>query len=54
MAQSDTPFGGAKAPHAADTPTACPSCGSSSITTTARTPDQDSYWRCITCGEIWN
>jgi predicted RNA-binding Zn-ribbon protein involved in translation (DUF1610 family) len=54
MQPSDNPFGGATSSHEAATPTACPSCGSSTITTTARTPDQNSYWRCVTCGEIWN
>src|SRR5262249_40411250 len=35
-------------------PTACPACQSLSIVTTAKTPDATSYWRCISCGEIWN
>jgi transposase-like protein len=35
-------------------PAACPSCRSSAITTTAKNPDASSYWRCNTCGEIWN
>jgi hypothetical protein len=35
-------------------PTACPACQSSSITTRARNPDENSYWRCASCGEIWN
>jgi transposase-like protein len=35
-------------------PVACPACQSRSITTTARTPDQNSYWRCDGCGEVWN
>jgi len=35
-------------------PTTCPACGSSSIVTAARIPDADSYWRCETCGEVWN
>lgn len=33
---------------------ACPVCGSSSIVTTAKKPDADSYWRCESCGEVWN
>lgn len=43
-------------PHQSDLtlPTACPSCRSSSITTTAKNPDATSYWRCGSCGEIWN
>jgi predicted Zn finger-like uncharacterized protein len=35
-------------------PSACPGCKSSSISTTAKSPDANSYWRCGTCGEIWN
>ena len=36
------------------TPTVCPACRSSSITTTARNPDEHTYWRCGGCGEVWN
>lgn len=35
-------------------PRACPACESRSITTTARNPDENSYWRCSSCGEVWN
>jgi len=35
-------------------PTTCPGCQSPSITTTARNPDESTYWRCGSCGEIWN
>jgi hypothetical protein len=35
-------------------PTACPVCQSTSITTTARNPDANTYWRCDGCGEVWN
>jgi predicted Zn finger-like uncharacterized protein len=35
-------------------PASCPTCRSSSIVTTAKSPDADSYWRCTSCGEIWN
>lgn len=35
-------------------PSACPGCRSRSITTTARKPDENSYWRCDACGEVWN
>lgn len=35
-------------------PTACPTCRSHSITTTARKPDENTYWRCHDCGEVWN
>ena len=46
----------ADAPGAARSPlpTACPSCQSPAIATTAKTPDANSYWRCAACGEIWN
>ena len=40
--------------QAADVPASCPTCGSSSIVTTAKIPDRDSYWRCKDCGEVWN
>jgi transposase-like protein len=39
---------------AGTTPTVCPVCQSSAITTTARKPDESTYWRCGGCGEIWN
>ena len=35
-------------------PPACPACTSASVTTTAKHPDVDSYWRCERCGEVWN
>jgi|tagenome__1003787_1003787.scaffolds.fasta_scaffold20564812_2 transposase-like protein len=38
----------------AHVPAACPTCRSTSITTTAKTPDSESYWRCTKCGEVWN
>jgi transposase-like protein len=36
------------------TPTQCPACQSRKITTTARNPNEHSYWRCDSCGEVWN
>jgi hypothetical protein len=35
-------------------PTACPACQSPAITTAGRKPDDNAYWRCGDCGEIWN
>jgi predicted Zn finger-like uncharacterized protein len=35
-------------------PASCPTCRSSAIVTTAKIPDADSYWRCTSCGEVWN
>ena len=37
-----------------DVVTRCPSCRSASIVTTAKKPNADSYWRCQSCGELWN
>jgi transposase-like protein len=45
---------GARSTAEVTAPTVCPSCQSPSITTTARTPDESTYWRCGSCGEIWN
>jgi len=39
---------------AAVTPASCPACQSTLIVTTAKIPDADSYWRCRSCGEVWN
>jgi predicted Zn finger-like uncharacterized protein len=35
-------------------PTVCPACRSSAIATAAKQPNADSYWRCDSCGEVWN
>ena len=35
-------------------PTVCPFCGSSKITTTSAKVATSSYWRCGTCGDVWN
>ena len=35
-------------------PVTCPSCRSSAISTTAKQPDANSYWRCGDCGDVWN
>ena len=35
-------------------PTACPFCGSSHITTAGAEADPSAYWRCDTCGQLWN
>lgn len=35
-------------------PETCPTCRSSSILTTSKTPDAESYWRCVRCGDVWN
>ena len=35
-------------------PSVCPACRSSSVSTTSKSPDAESYWRCEACGEVWN
>jgi len=34
--------------------TPCPFCGSSKVKTPAEKVDASSYWRCETCGQMWN
>jgi len=35
-------------------PTACPFCGSSHVATATEKVDAGTYWRCKTCGQMWN
>lgn len=35
-------------------PTACPFCQSAQIASAGKTVSDASYWRCATCGQIWN
>ncbi len=42
---------GLKVPPA---PSVCPFCGSSKVTTAHEMVDTSTYWRCETCGEMWN
>ena len=35
-------------------PTGCPFCGSSKVTTASEKVDAFTYWRCETCGQMWN
>ncbi len=53
-ARADEATRSASSSRAVDVPTSCPACQSSSIVTTAKVPDRDSYWRCKDCGEVWN
>jgi transposase-like protein len=32
----------------------CPACQSSDVRTTCKATDEAPYWRCLSCGEIWN
>jgi uncharacterized Zn finger protein len=34
--------------------TDCPFCRSTSVATTHKTLTASTYWRCLTCGEVWN
>ena len=51
---SRTNPGDTSAPPVPRTVLSCPTCRSSSIVTTSKIPDADSYWRCTSCGEVWN
>ena len=35
-------------------PTECPACRSSDVKTTSKVVNAESYWRCESCGEVWN
>ena len=39
---------------ATEPPAACPSCRSSRLSHEGKTITASSYWRCETCGEVWN
>lgn len=57
MKSVESVYGGAghpATPAPVTIPTVCPACQSSSISTTARSPDDNAYWRCARCGEVWN
>lgn len=41
-------------PEAAQPPAKCPNCGGRDMTTRSKVIDRNTYWRCVTCGEIWN
>ncbi len=33
---------------------ACPACRSADVTTASKVVTVETYWRCVTCGEVWN
>jgi ribosomal protein L37AE/L43A len=35
-------------------PECCPACKSGDLSTTSKTIDEGTYWRCRACGEVWN
>jgi hypothetical protein len=32
----------------------CPACAGLDVTTSSKATDEAPYWRCLSCGEIWN
>jgi hypothetical protein len=36
------------------TPSSCPACGSTDLTAVGKVVAETTYWRCCTCGEVWN
>ena len=32
----------------------CPACSGRDVTTTSKVTDPAPYWRCLSCGEVWN
>jgi hypothetical protein len=41
-------------PEASVAPKCCPFCNSVDIKTTSKEVNAATYWRCTSCGEIWN
>jgi hypothetical protein len=39
---------------ALESPPACPKCASKDTNSAAKRPSAQSYWRCLSCGEVWN
>jgi ribosomal protein L37AE/L43A len=35
-------------------PTCCPFCQSKTLSTVSKVINESTYWRCASCGEIWN
>jgi hypothetical protein len=35
-------------------PTTCPACRSRAIASVVINPDENAYWHCDSCGEVWN
>ena len=40
--------------EAVDAPTVCPFCRSQSLATAAGKQRASNYWRCDSCGQVWN
>ena len=41
-------------PEPVEPPVRCPACGARELHTTSKVIDRSTYWRCLSCGEIWN
>jgi transposase-like protein len=41
-------------PEASVAPKTCPFCNSVDIKTTSKEVNVATYWRCASCGQIWN
>ena len=41
-------------PLAAPAKLLCPACRSDQVSTTSKSVNEATYWRCHPCGEIWN
>ena len=43
-----------ESPSAPLVPDACPFCKSQDVKTTSKEVNASTYWRCGTCGQVWN
>ena len=43
-----------KTPERALTPSGCPACQSPKVTSKSKVVSSETYWRCLSCGEVWN
>jgi transposase-like protein len=37
-----------------EVPSQCPTCRSTDVKAAGKVVDSSSYWRCGSCGEVWN
>lgn len=54
MSIQSNPKGEHPADEVSHAPAHCPSCRSRAIVTTSKRIDASAYWRCESCGEVWN
>jgi transposase-like protein len=43
-----------QSPEAGVAPKTCPFCNSVDVKTTSKEVNAATYWRCASCGQIWN